>query len=225
MSSEHTKDLSSGSIQYGSYTGARWELLNFFTFEGKRVLDVGSGGGGMAPLLRNAGALRIVGIECDETRAALGTGYDEMIVGTIEEALWTSSLNDQQFDLMLFADVLEHLADPWTTLRQLVRSNLAPDGQVFVSIPNVASMAVLGQLLLRRDWRYDDSGMFDRTHLRWFGNSTLRDLLRSAGLRPVTWGGLVKVPVGKHEYTRLMADVRHIPKLAIFQFHVLAERL
>ncbi len=57
-----------------------------------------------------------------------------------------------------------------------------------LSVPNVGSVVVLKQLLRYGDWRYDDADIFDRTHLRWFGPRTLRDLMARAGLTPLRWG-------------------------------------
>lgn len=88
---------------------------------------------------------------------------------------------DHSFDCILFADVLEHLADPGAVLRRS-RQLLAPGGYVVASIPNVAHYsAVLA--LLRQDWPQEDGGLFDRTHLRFFTRATIRTLFSEAGFR------------------------------------------
>src|SRR5262249_4255835 len=75
---------------------------------------------------------------------------------------------------------LEHLVDPWAVLKRQARL-LKPDGQVIACIPNVQhwSMAVR---VLRGDWVYEDSGLMDRTHLRYFSLETIVELFRSWGL-------------------------------------------
>ena len=219
--------LTSAQMQPITYSGARPELLDFFEPSGRNVLDVGCGAGGMGPRLRSAGATRVVGIEPEPSHAeaAAARGYDAVICSSIEAVLEQRSLDDERFDLILLADVLEHLVEPWDALRELVERNLSDDGQVFVSVPNVANVAVIAQLLFRRDWRYDTSGMFDRTHLRWFGADSVRSMLDQAGLTAVTWGGRVRFRVApKLRIDRVMQNVRRVPNAAVFQFHILARR-
>ncbi len=84
-------------------------------------------------------------------------------------------------DLMLFLDVLEHLPDPLAVLRDLT-AQLAPNGAVIVSLPNVAHLSVAAPLLFQGKFDYQDAGILDRTHLRFFVRHTAVDLLSRAGL-------------------------------------------
>jgi 2-polyprenyl-3-methyl-5-hydroxy-6-metoxy-1,4-benzoquinol methylase len=80
---------------------------------------------------------------------------------------------------VIFADVLEHLGDPATVLRQ-VRPFLAPEGRVLASVPNVAHCAVALELLQGRvDYR--PLGLLDDSHLRFFTKRSLHDLFEAAG--------------------------------------------
>jgi len=206
-----------------TYSGERPELLPFLDVRGRSVLDVGCGAGGLAPMLRDGGASRIVGVEPDPAHARAASAHcDAVLTAPIEDAIGGGALGEERFDLILLADVLEHLVDPWSTLRALVSEHLAPGGDAFVSVPNVANLAVVKQLLRHGDWRYEESGMFDRTHLRWFGPGTLRGLLRQAGLEPVVWGGRISVGLGPLRFTRIRTDVSRVPSIAVYQFHVLA---
>lgn len=208
-----------------TYTGDRPELLRFLDVQGRGVLDVGCGGGGLAPHLRRAGATTVVGVEAERSHAATANSQcDRVIEAPIETALADRLLGHERFGLILLADVLEHLVDPWATLRELTSQLLTRDGHVFVSVPNVASLTVVKQLLRRRDWSYDDFGMFDRTHLRWFGKDTLRELLDQASLRPISWGGRVAFQLGPIRYSRIRWDVSRVPPIAIYQFYILAAR-
>jgi hypothetical protein len=80
------------------------------------------------------------------------------------------------------------------------------------------------QLVLRGEWRFDDDGLFDRTHLRWFGRRTLRTLLADAGLEPRRWGARLSFGIGPLYTTRVVDNAARIPSIAIYQHHILAAR-
>lgn len=116
-------------------------------------------------------------------RAALK--YRQVNACAIEDAL-TGPLRDrsQTYDVALLMDVLEHLVEPAAILRscaQLVKT----DGRLFVSLPNVAHWSVRKSLIAGR-WEYSDTGILDRTHLRFFTFATAQRLAEQAGLR-VVW--------------------------------------
>jgi trans-aconitate methyltransferase len=99
------------------------------------------------------------------------------------------------YDCIVCSDVLEHLVDPWTTLRRLV-SQLQPGGRLVASIPNIRHYKVLRDLVLRGRFAYRESGVLDSTHLRFFTLAEIEKLFASANLvvvdaRPVLRGGNV----------------------------------
>ena len=205
-----------------TYTGDRPEILRFCDFGFKTVLDVGCGEGGLARHLRDRAAA-ICGIEPEPSHAGLASEqYDDFYGVRVEEAL-DGPLRGRSFDLIIVADVLEHLVDPWTVTQRLV-DHLGPNGKMMISVPNVGNVVVLKQLLRHGDWRYDDADMFDRTHLRWFGRQTLRELMAGAGLRPERWGARLSIAVKAVGTNRLVDNANHIPSLAIYQHHILARR-
>ncbi len=101
----------------------------------------------------------------------------EVFVGDIEdlELPWTVPT----FDALIMSEVLEHLVDPWATLAKL-RNVLKPGALVFASSPNVSHHSVI-RMLVRGAWDLKDSGLMDRTHLRWFTPKTYRELFESCG--------------------------------------------
>jgi SAM-dependent methyltransferase len=123
---------------------------------------------------------RVDGIELDPIAAELAAQHCERVhvadVDLLEELPWT----DTRYDTILCMDILEHLRDPWRALRVL-REGLTPDGRMIVTLPNVANWWIRFRLLRGR-WNYDDIGIMDRTHLRFFTVRTARELLASAGL-------------------------------------------
>ena len=147
---------------------------------GKRVLDVGCSTGYLSRLLKERGN-GVVGIEIDPEAAAQAEPWlEQTVVGDLEQLDLIESLGAARFDVIVFADVLEHLADPLRVLRQAAPL-LQPGGSVIVSIPNVAHAAVRLALLEGR-FDYRPLGLLDDTHLRFFTRTTLEDLLRASGL-------------------------------------------
>ena len=102
----------------------------------------------------------------------------------LELAGWTKQVlarGHHDFDVILFGDVLEHTRRPEAVLRE-AQSLLKQQGRVIVSVPNVANLRVrLG--LLRGRFEYEESGILDRTHMRFFTQDSARELIRTAGYR------------------------------------------
>jgi 2-polyprenyl-3-methyl-5-hydroxy-6-metoxy-1,4-benzoquinol methylase len=149
---------------------------------GERVLDVGCGSGLLGARLRERGNT-VWGIDAADDIAALASRrLDRFVLAdVVDRARIGESLGDERFDVIVFADVLEHLPDPVGTLRAYLRF-LTPGGRVLVSVPNVAVWNVRAGLLLGR-FNYTATGTLDRTHLRFFTRANLRRVLTDAGLR------------------------------------------
>jgi SAM-dependent methyltransferase len=94
-----------------------------------------------------------------------------------------ATVGARRFDVIIFADVLEHLAWPIGVLREYLKL-LKDDGSVIVSLPNVGLWSVRFSLMFGR-FRYEDSGVLDRTHLRFFTRRSATEMLDAAGLRPI----------------------------------------
>jgi 2-polyprenyl-3-methyl-5-hydroxy-6-metoxy-1,4-benzoquinol methylase len=146
--------------------------------DGARVLDVGCSTGYMAERLVARGCA-VVGFERDSASAALAERWCErVVVGDVEDPEGRALLQGP-FDVVLLGDVLEHLVDPWDTLR-FVRGLIADDGIAVVSLPNVAAWPVRVGLLAGR-FEYAEFGLLDRTHLRFFTRATALELADRAG--------------------------------------------
>ena len=127
---------------------------------------------------------RILGIEIDEDYAAVARDRLDRVVVADAEAFLRDIQPETPFDCVIAADVLEHLVDPWTVVERSA-AMLAPRGTFVVSLPNVFYWKALWRAVRHARWPRDDQGIFDRTHLRWFGQDDARELLSAAGLEVI----------------------------------------
>lgn len=144
------------------------------------VLELGCGGGATLAWLQQAGRARsTTGIELMPGAAAQARRrVDRLLEGDVDSLL--PSLQEERYDLVLCLDVLEHLVDPWATLGKVKRL-LRPGGRLIVSLPNVRHYSVVMPLLLSGRWQYQEAGIMDRTHLRFFTRRGARQLVEAAG--------------------------------------------
>lgn len=157
----------------------RSEMLPFIPAGLTSLLDVGCASGAFGAMLKSRMAVQVTGIEPHyESALAARTKLDHVVHGGAEVA--AAQLSGQLFDCITFNDVLEHLVDPWETLRQ-VRHLLRPGGVVVASIPNVRHLSVSRDYLIDGKWEYQSEGVLDRTHLRFFTRSSMRDLFATSG--------------------------------------------
>lgn len=147
---------------------------------GTRVLDLGCGPGIVAGALSAAGR-SVVGVDADADalERAAARGVQTTFVADLDDDAWVDEVEPHgPFDVVILADVLEHLLEPGATLERVRGERiLAPGGRVVVSIPNVAHEAVVANLLLGR-FPYTPTGLLDRTHIRFFTRDSFRDLVQ-----------------------------------------------
>ena len=175
----------------------------------KTVLEIGSGPGSITRHLRESGQCRIVAVEIDPDAAALVAPYCEAVLSIdLNDPAWTSRLGAHAdgFDVVVAADVLEHLYDPWNTLRQ-IRGLLRENGHVVVSLPHAGHNAVIASLL-NADLEYREYGLLDRTHIRFFGMRNIQSLFEDTGFRIVDVGLVMRAP----EKTELAHQWQALPE-------------
>lgn len=189
----------------------------------KRVLDVGCSTGFLARTLRGRGC-SVSGVEFDAVSAEEARPFlDTLVVGDLETLDLAEAFGDQRFDVVVFGDVLEHLRDPLAVLRAGQRL-LGERGSVVASIPNVAHGSVRLALMAGR-FDYQDLGLLDRTHLRFFTRASIAALFRDAGLvaidvRRTTAGFFdTPLPVAETEFSPEVVEmVAAAPESTTYQF-------
>lgn len=160
----------------------------------KRVLDVGCAAGDLARALAERGC-SVSGVELDEAAAeAAKPSLEHLVVGDLATLDLSAELGRGSFDVVVFGDVLEHLADPLPVLRS-AKDLLAPGGYVVLSVPNIAH-ADVRLALLNGDFNYRPLGLLDETHLRFFTRRSLYSLISEAGFAPADVRRTVAPPFG-----------------------------
>jgi SAM-dependent methyltransferase len=150
------------------------------------VLEFGCATGYMTEVLKDRLGCTVVGIEIDRDAALLAEQHAErVIVGDAETIDYATELAGEQFDVVMFADVLEHLKEPADVLRR-VRPFIAENGAVVASIPNIAHASVR-LALLAGEFRYREWGLLDDTHLRFFTRASIQDLFEETGYVVTHW--------------------------------------
>jgi len=169
----------------GYYSNIRPEVVALIPPGTKRLLDVGCGEGKMSAEAKRLGVAEAYGIEAlDSVAKKARAVLDDVLISDIE----TAAIPWSGFDCIVCADVLEHLRDPWATLRKL-RALLSENGVLIASIPNIAHFSVVLRIIRDR-FAYEDDGILDRTHLRFFTKHTVGRMFADCGYRIAHLGAL-----------------------------------
>ncbi|MFS0787267.1 glycosyltransferase [Shouchella sp. 1P09AA] len=151
----------------------RPELVQLVPQDAKQILDIGCGAGATGLQLINRQNSELVGVEGNEKMAQIARSYYKAVYAiNLDETV--PPLKQESFDVILFADILEHLKDPWKIVQQYA-SFLKKGGAIIASIPNIGHAEALLPLLSGR-FDYRDAGILDKTHLRFFTPQTLYTL-------------------------------------------------
>ena len=159
------------------------DLLALVPPDAKTVLEIGCADGSLFEAYRRMNpTIEWHGVELNPEAAAIAKDRGVHVrVGDVEQdpiGWWTDGV--PEVDVLIFADVLEHLRDPWKVL-ETRKMWVKPAGLVLACVPNVAHYSLILRLL-EGGWRYEDEGLLDRTHLRFFDVDSLKELFAGAGL-------------------------------------------
>jgi 2-polyprenyl-3-methyl-5-hydroxy-6-metoxy-1,4-benzoquinol methylase len=164
------------------------------------VMDVGCADGSGAQILRELGAKHLVGLEISPEAALLAQkSFDQVLVGDALDCM--QELHEDAFDLIICADVLEHLYDPWSTLKrchQLLKSG----GMIAISVPNLSHVGNLKNIFLQGKFDF----MGDSTHIRLLAYYDILDLLKTTGQWKVE-AVVHDIPTATRAFTKLTAQL------------------
>ncbi|MDR2801461.1 MAG: class I SAM-dependent methyltransferase, partial [Desulfovibrio sp.] len=162
-----------------------YKIMSGLIKNGSCLFDVGCNAGHFGAYLHDYKNCKIVGLEFDENalKRAVATGRFENVHQADLNSFDSHSLPQyhKKFDYVVFADVLEHLYNPQEVLNKF--SYFLRDGGHFVlSIPNIGHGSIKASLLMNK-FDYQDGGLLDRTHIRFFTNHTIPDFLSDIALK------------------------------------------
>lgn len=203
------------------YQEGRVEVQRIVNPGSRTIMDIGCGAGNLGVDLKQKFDSEVWGIEIIDAAAQIAAEkLDKVLVGdAVEEVLNTP---DQYFDTIIMADVLEHLVDPWSLLKNTV-PKLKDNGEIVISVPNVGHWFVI-KLLLNSEFYYSGFGTLDKTHLRFFTKKSAIRMLDEAGLYVletfVTKADFEKIPIELLEAcSKIGVDKNELEEdSAVFQF-------
>ena len=193
-------------------------MLKHIPHDVKKVLDVGCGTGSLGLSIKSqlGTKIEVVGIELDHHAGKIAKSrIDNIIIGNVENI--NIPYENNYFDCIIYADILEHLIDPWELLIKH-KLKLADNGSIIASIPNIGHYKII-KMLKRGYWKYEDEGILDKTHLRFFTKNTILKMFIQSGLTPII---IDKILVG-NEYWRLKHKLFNIDS-CVAQFIVKAQK-
>ena len=200
------------------YFADRSDILAFVPDGVGRVLDIGCAGGRFGSEVKSRGA-QVWGIEMvPEAAYEAATRLDRVLQGTFRDV--EDQLQGELFDLITFTDVLEHMTDCEEVLRD-VRKYLAPGGRVLASLPNIRHWPELLTIFWRGDFPYQDSGIFDRTHVKFFTQKSMLRMFDQCGYNVETCEGINGFVGGKLPLANFLTRGR-FKDCAFLQFAILA---
>ncbi len=185
-----------------SYIGSRRDIVSLVPYGSEKILDMGCSIGTLGQEIKQKFKAEVVGVELDDQMAQVAKEIlDKVIVGDIDELNLEDCLLPNYFDCIIFADILEHLKNPWSILRRS-RSFLKDNGVIIASIPNIRHYDTIINLLFRGYWPYRERGIHDKTHLRFFTLKNIKEMFKDVGLEIIRIERKYRIIERPHSYNR-----------------------
>lgn len=220
MANNPSTPVSNPSDQY--FQLDRGDVAALVPWECRTILEVGSGFGVLGRALIARQSCTVDGVEINpQATAHLAGIYRRFWIGDVAQVEMEGAMSD--YDCLLFPDVLEHLVDPWATLRRFC-TVLRSGGIVVASIPNVRNLAILYRLIVQGTWEYESSGLLDRDHLRFFTRKSIVDMFAQSGLEIEVWRYNRDHYVGVRRIVARIARLL-VPEIDVCQYLVRARKL
>jgi len=163
------------------FRNTRTDLISLIPNNPKnRILEIGAGGGyTLIEIKKRNLAVELVGVELIKSDNAHQEDplIDKFIICNVETE--KIDLPTSYFDVILLGDVLEHLLDPWSFLHK-ISAHLKPNGLFIASVPNIRHYSAINNIIFKGDFQYQNQGLFDRTHYRFFCKKNIRAMFNTS---------------------------------------------
>lgn len=163
--------------KYGTH-----QIIGGLIGRAKTILDVGCNDGYLKKI-NHTGLFTGIDYSAESAKIAKKNGYQKVFVGDLNQ--YSQFKLNKKFQIIIFADILEHLLQPQKVLGYFISKNLEKNGRLIVSLPNVANFTTRFALLFGK-FNYTDSGILDRTHLHLYTKESASQLLKESGLKIVS---------------------------------------
>lgn len=182
------------------------DLLRLIPQASKYLIEVGCSSGALAREYKKINpACHYLGVEIDEQYSELAKRHcDQVIAMNIEQADQTFFDSHKDRDCWIFGDTLEHLQNPWAVLGE-IRRVIPSNGTIVACIPNAQHWSVIARLCIG-DFRYEDSGLLDKTHLRWFTRQTIIEMFTNSGFQIADGCRRIFDEPGKDKFLPMIRD-------------------
>ncbi len=182
------------------FKGYRDELKPFIPKGVKRVLEIGCGEGGFR--IHFADDVEYWGVEPNAQVAFLSKEkFHKVLNGTYDDV--EEQIPNDYFDLVVCNDVIEHMVDH-DVFFEKIKDKISSDGKILMSIPNVRYITNLLSLMFKKDWQYQDAGILDKTHLRFFTEKSLIRTLNEHNYEILKFERINKV---KYKSSRIIPQI------------------
>lgn len=161
----------------GYYRYSRNEMLPLLPESYSKVLEIGCGEGNFRQTLNQE--CEYWGVEPNEFAATIASKkLDKVLHGSYQEIF--NQIPNHYFDLVVCCDVIEHMVDH-DEFFQSIKQKITKNSCLVVSIPNVRYLGNLFEILIKKDWKYKDEGVLDKTHLRFFTKKSISRTITDNG--------------------------------------------
>lgn len=157
------------------FSNVRYDLISFMEKELKSltILEIGAGSGATLLELKQSGfAEKIYGYDIVDI-CKNKNEFEQFVVGNIEQEQFPFN---EKFDIIILADVLEHLIEPEMVLKKIV-PYLKDNGSIYISLPNIRYFKAVYQIFFKGNFKYEEEGVLDKTHLRFFCKKNMKQLI------------------------------------------------
>ncbi len=195
------------------YFENRTDLLKLIPENVKYILDLGCGSG----ITWKNKKFNVTGVEIVFQVAKIAKkNIDNVIVANVENL----PINNFKYDCIIFGDILEHLVNPWTVLKE-ARNILRDNGYIVASIPNLQYYKIVRKIL-KNQFQYSDYGILDIDHLRFFTLRTIEDMFEKTNFKILKINRKIKL---KTQYKILnFLCLNKLINFFTYQYYILAQK-